>query len=69
MKFRNGLALIMRICFGIFYNEFNCRRHMVPRNEVKDPKMRILMVCVQMFIEKGFKATTMLDIIREADVS
>lgn len=27
------------------------------------------MTCVQMFIEKGFKATTMLDIIREADVS
>lgn len=42
---------------------------MVTRNEVKDPKKRILMVCVQMFIEKGFKATTMLDIIREADVS
>lgn len=69
MKFRNGLAFIMRICFGIFYNEFNGRRPMVTRNEVKDPKKRILMVCVQMFIEKGFKATTMLDIIREADVS
>lgn len=27
------------------------------------------MVCVQMFIEKGFRATTMLDIIKEADVS
>lgn len=59
----------MRICFGIFYNEFNGRRHKVTRNEVKDPKKRILMVCVRMFIEKGFKATTMLDIIREADVS
>ena len=42
---------------------------MVTRKEVKDPKKRILMVCVQMFIEKGFKATTMLDIIKEADVS
>ena len=42
---------------------------MVTRNEVKDPKKRILMVCVRMFIEKGLKATTMLDIIREADVS
>lgn len=34
---------------------------MVTRNEVRDPKKRMLMVCVQMFIEKGFKATTMLD--------
>lgn len=42
---------------------------MVTRNEIKDPKQRILTVCVQMFIEKGFKATTMQDIIREADVS
>ena len=42
---------------------------MVTRKEVKDPKQRILKVCVQMFIEKGFKSTTMLDIIREADVS
>ena len=42
---------------------------MVTRKEIKDPKQRILTVCVQMFIEKGFRATTMLDIIREADVS
>ena len=42
---------------------------MVTRKENKDPKQRILTVCVQMFIEKGFKSTTMLDIIREADVS
>lgn len=42
---------------------------MISRKQVKDPKRRILMVCVQMFIEKGFRSTTMLDIIREADVS
>lgn len=42
---------------------------MISREQVKDPKRRILMVCVQMFIEKGFRSTTMLDIIREADVS
>ena len=42
---------------------------MITRERVKDPKRRILITCVQMFIEKGFKATTMLDIIREADVS
>lgn len=42
---------------------------MVTRTEVKDPKQRILTVCVRMFVEKGFKNTTMLDIIREADVS
>ena len=42
---------------------------MITKEQVKDPKLRILTVCVQMFIEKGFKSTTMLDIIREADVS
>lgn len=42
---------------------------MIDRNKVKDPKRRILMVCVKMFVEKGFKATTMIDIIKEADVS
>ena len=42
---------------------------MIKREEQKDPKKRILSVCVKMFIEKGFKETTMLDIIREADVA
>ena len=42
---------------------------MITREQIKDPKQRILTVCVRMFIEKGFKATTMQDIIREADVS
>ncbi len=42
---------------------------MITREEVKDPKQRILITCVKMFIEKGFKHTTMLDIIHEADVS
>ena len=42
---------------------------MITREQIKDPKQRILVVCVRMFIEKGFKATTMQDILREADVS
>lgn len=42
---------------------------MITREEIKNPKQRIITVCVRLFIEKGFKATTMLDIIREADVS
>lgn len=42
---------------------------MISRDEVKDPKRRILTACVKMFIERGFKQTTMLDIIKEADVS
>ena len=42
---------------------------MIDKNEVKDPKKRILTACVKMFIEKGFKKTTMLDIIKEANVS
>lgn len=42
---------------------------MIKREEQKDPKKRILSVCVKMFIEKGFKETTMLDIIRGADVA
>ncbi len=32
----------------------------------KDPRQRILTACVKMFIERGFRATTMQDIIREA---
>lgn len=35
----------------------------------KDAKQRIMNVCVRMFIEKGYKKTTMLDIINEANVS
>ena len=42
---------------------------MISRQEVKDPKKRILTACVRMFIERGFKQTTMMDIIKEADVS
>jgi len=42
---------------------------MISRNEEKAPKKRILTACVKMFIERGFKQTTMLDIIKEADVS
>lgn len=42
---------------------------MISREQVKDPKERIIMTCIQMFIEKGYKKTTMLDIIKEADVS
>lgn len=42
---------------------------MISRDQVKDPKTRVITACVQMFIEKGYKKTTMLDIIKEADVS
>lgn len=42
---------------------------MISREHIKDPKERIIMTCIQMFIEKGYKKTTMLDIIKEADVS
>ena len=42
---------------------------MISRELVKDPKRRILTACVQMFIERGYKQTTMIDIIKEADVS
>lgn len=42
---------------------------MISRDEVKDPKKRILTACVKMFIERGYKQTTMLEIIKEANVS
>ena len=42
---------------------------MITREEQKDPKKRILSACVTMFIEKGFHKTTMLEILKEADVS
>lgn len=38
-------------------------------NKEKDPKKRILTTCVKMFIEKGYKETTMMDIIKGANVS
>lgn len=42
---------------------------MPAKQNSKSAKERILSACVQMFIEKGFKQTTMLDIIKEANVS
>ena len=42
---------------------------MAKRSSVIEAKNRILSACVKMFIEKGYKETTMLDIIREAGVS
>lgn len=41
---------------------------MVTENH-KDSKTRIISTCIHMFIEKGYKKTTMLDIIKEAEVS
>ena len=42
---------------------------MAKRSSAIEAKNRILSACVKMFIEKGYKETTMLDIIREAGVS
>lgn len=42
---------------------------MIQREKTNTPKKRILSACVRMFIERGFRATTMQDIIKEADVS
>ena len=42
---------------------------MAKGSSVIEEKNRILSACVKMFIEKGYKETTMLDIIREAGVS
>lgn len=42
---------------------------MLTREQIKNPKQRIITVCVRLFVQKGFKATTMMDILREADVS
>ncbi len=42
---------------------------MARRYDSEDAKKRILSACVRLFIEKGYKGTTMNDIIRDADVS
>ena len=42
---------------------------MARRYESEDAKRRILSACVRLFIEKGYKRTTMNDIIHDADVS
>lgn len=44
-------------------------RDMARRYDSEDAKKRILSACVRLFIEKGYKGTTMNDIIRDADVS
>lgn len=42
---------------------------MISREQEKNPKVRIVSTCIQLFIEQGYKKTTMLEIIKEADVS
>ena len=42
---------------------------MARRYDSEDAKRRILSACVRLFIEKGYKRTTMNDIIHDADVS
>ncbi len=43
--------------------------HVSPRNSTVEAKNRILSASVRMFIERGYKETTMLDIIKTAGVS
>lgn len=42
---------------------------MSDKKDNKDPRKKILSSCVKMFIEKGYKETTMLDIIKDSCVS
>lgn len=42
---------------------------MISKEQVKDPKWRILMASIELFIDKGFKETTIHDIALEADVA
>ena len=42
---------------------------MISKEQVKDPKWRILMASIELFIDKGFKETTIHDIALEADVT
>ena len=42
---------------------------MITKKQVKDPKWRILMACVELFVDKGFKETRVKDIALEADVT
>ena len=41
----------------------------MPRTSAKETKRRILQVCVKLFLEKGYKKTTMAEIIEKAGVS
>lgn len=41
----------------------------MPRTSAKETKQRILQVCVKLFLEKGYKKTTMAEIIEKAGVS
>ena len=42
---------------------------MISKEQVKDPKWRILMAAIELFVDKGFKETTVNDIALEADVT
>ncbi len=42
---------------------------MISKEQVKDPKWRILMACVKEFVEEGFKQTRVKTITAEADVT
>ena len=41
----------------------------MPRNDSRETKKRILQVCVKLFLEKGYKRTTMAEIIEKSSVS
>ena len=41
----------------------------MPRNDSRETKKRILQVCVKLFLEKGYKRTTMAEIIEKSGVS
>ena len=42
---------------------------MARRYDSKEAKRRILTACVRLFLEKGYKKTTLAEIIEKADVS
>ena len=61
----------MVCCPMPIYTDYT-ERPVVPmprRYNSADTKRRILSACVRLFIEKGYKSTTMMEIQREADVT
>lgn len=64
-----GFRFVRKRKFADCKSEIKRKSVMARRYDSEDSKRRILSACVRLFIEKGYKRTTMNDIIRDADVS
>lgn len=61
--------MLKPVCTPIYITIFESVRNIARRYNSCEAKKRILSACVKLFIEQGYKKTTMNDILSSADVS